>query len=375
MAEEPCLIVKTQLGMEKIAASRIEELGLRARPSPKGFRGLVLVYGCRDPGRDKARIEEEVVEADRVIVVEAVAPADPGEIARKAAELARGRIGEGECFAVRTVRRGRHSFTSIDVNVVAGDAVKKATGACVNLSFPDKIVQVEIIGDKAYLALLPGSFEWKKMRPGKNPVVSLFRRITVVQMPYLGPLDACRNMGVRIGREIQNFEVRELVIAPAGRVDARQLNEFLTGVFEGIESRYRVQEKSYHRRPRRVPVYLQDIHQFVRDRRGEAIIVLEPEGEPVTKVADRLWEIVRSGRRINILVGSREGIPLGIYRYADLVVDIAPGVTLSTEYAAAAALIALATVLHDRLGELGDEEGPSDSGGGEGGEAPTPNRD
>ena len=373
MARDPCIIVKTQLGMERIAASRIEELGLRAEPSPRGFKGLVLVYGCMDPESDKARIEGEVVEADRVIVIEAVSRADPEEIARKASELAREKIAGEECFAVRTVRRGRHPFTSIDVNVIVGDAVKKATGACVNLSFPDKIVQVEIIGDRAYIAILPGSFEWKKMRPGKNPVLRLFRRITVAQMPYLGPLDACRNMGVRIGREIQNFEVRELVVAPAGRVDARQLNEFLSGLFEGIESRYRVQEKSYHRRPRRVPVYVQDIHQFVRDRRGEAIIVLEPEGEPVTRVADKLWEIVRSGRRINLLVGAREGIPLGIYRYADLVVDIAPGLTLSTEYAAAAALIALATVLHDRLGELGEEEGSGSAGGGEGGEAETPN--
>jgi tRNA acetyltransferase TAN1 len=68
-----------------------------------------------------------------------------------------------------------------------------------------------------------------------------------------------------------------------------------------------------------------------------------------------IWEIIKGKGRINILIGSREGIPLGVYRYADLVVDIAPGVTLSTEYAAAAALIALATVLHDRLGGEGEE--------------------
>lgn len=94
----------------------------------------------------------------------------------------------------------------------------------------------------------------------------------------------------------------------------------------------------------------------MRDRRSEPIIVMEPEGEHVSKVADDLWRLVKSGRRINILVGSREGIPLGVYRHADLVIDIAPGVTLSTEYAAASALIALATVLHDRLAQLSDED-------------------
>jgi len=361
--ERPCILVKTQLGMERIAASRIEEAApwLQARPSPKGFKGLVLVYGCKG-GEDRI-IEQRIPEADRIIPIEAVAPADPRAIAEVAAHLASGKISSNECFAVRTVRRGKHEFTSIDVNVIVGDAVKKATGACVNLSFPDKIVAVEILGGDAYISILPGSIEWKKMRPGKHPVTRLFSKISVVQMPYLGPLDACRNMGVRVGREIQNFEVKELVVAPAGIVDARQLAEFLNGVFEGIESRYRIQERSYHRRPRKVPVYLQDLHQLVRDRKREPIIVLEPEGEPVSKVADKLWEIISRARRVNILVGSREGIPLGIYRFADLVVDIAPGVTLSTEYAAAAALIAFATILHDRLGEMEDENTDTPSSG------------
>jgi tRNA acetyltransferase TAN1 len=361
LMEDPCLLVKTALGMERVAATRIEELGFRAVPSPEGFRGLVLVYGCRDPASDAKLIEETVVEADRILIIEASAPSDPAAIAEKAAALAKTRIGSGECFAVRTVRRGRHSFTSIDVNVVVGDAVRRATGACVNLSFPDKVVGVEIIGGKAYITIYPGSAEWKKMRPGKNPLYRLYRRIAVVQMPYLGPLDACRNMGVRVGREVQNFEVRELVIAPAGIVRGRELYEFLGGVFEGIESRYRIQSRSYHRRVERVPVYVQDIHQLVRDRRGEPIIVLEPEGEPVSKVADELWRLIWRGGRVNVLAGSREGIPLGVYRFADLVVDIAPGITLSTEYAVAAALIAFGTVLHERLGDLG--EGGDTSGG------------
>lgn len=366
----PCILVKTGLGMERMVAARIEELGFKAEASPEGFKGLVLVYGCRDPEGDARRIEGEVVEADRVLPLLAEAPARLEEMARVAAELARDRIVGGECFAVRTVRRGRHPFTSMDVNVVVGDAVRRATEACVNLSFPDKVVAVEIIQDKAYITVYPGALEWRKMKPGKNPLYRLYRRIAVVQMPYLGPLDASRNMGVRIGREIQNFEVRELVVAPSGIVRARELYEFLGGLFEGIESRYQIQARSYHRRVERVPVYVQDIHQLVRDRRGEPIIVLEPEGEHISKVADELWRLIKRGGRINVMVGSREGIPLGIYRFADLVIDIAPGITLSTEYAAAAALIAMGTLLHEKLGELGEG---GDTSGGEGGEAQAPN--
>ncbi len=372
--KNPCILIKTALGMERIVASRVLEVApwLEAEASPRGFRGLVLVYNCR--GGEEELVRKGVVEADRVISIMAVAKADPHEIAVKARELAMRIIREGECFAVRTTRRGRHEFTSIDVNVIVGASVKDATGACVNLSYPDKIVLVEIIQDRAFITIVPGSFEWKKMRPGKNPVLGLFKRISIVQMPYLGPLDACRNMGVRIGREVQNFEVRELVVAPAGPVDARQLLEFLLGLFEGIESRYRIQARTYHRKTRKVPVIIQDIHQLVRDRMREPIIVLEPEGEPISRVSEELWNIVKGGRRVNILIGSRQGIPLGIYRFADLVVDIAPGITLSTEYAASSALIALATILHDRLSSLG-EESPGDIGGGEGGEAEAHNRD
>ncbi len=353
MQKEPCILIKTALGMEKIVASRVEELNrdLEALPSPLGFKGLVLVYGCKDPELDAAEIEKEVIEADRVLVIQAHAKAELKDMAKRAAELAKNRISENECFAVRTVRRGRHDFTSIDVNVVVGDAVRKATNACVNLDFPDKVVLVEIIGNEAYISIYPGTIEWKKMRPGKHSVLSLFRKVAVVQMPYLGPLDACKNMGIRVGREVQNFEVKELVVAPVGSVRARELYEFLSGVFEGIESRYNIQARSYHRRVERVQVLVQDLHQLVRDRRGEPIIVFEPEGEHIAKLKDELWEVFRRNKRINLLFGSREGIPLGVYRYANFVIDIAPGLTLSTEYAAAAALIALATVLHEKLGE------------------------
>ncbi len=354
------VLVKTVLGMESVAASYIEELdpGARLRVAPYGLKGLVIVEASKDKSQLAREIEARVPEAEKVLVAEACVKADPQEIARAAAELAPRYIKPENTFAVRTVRRGRHDFTSIDVNVVVGDAVRRATGASVNLRFPDWVVGVEIVHDEAYVVFYPGSKEWRKMRPGKYPLYKLFRRIAVVQMPYLGPLDACRTMGVRIGREVQNFEVGELVIAPIGLVDALQLKTFLDGVFEGIESRYEVQRKSYGREVHKVRVHVQDLYQLVRDRRGEVIIVFEPEGEYVSRVADELYRLLKSGKRVNMLFGSREGIPQGVYRFADLVLDIAPGITLSTEYAAASALIAVASVVHDMLArDEAEEEG------------------
>ncbi len=354
------VLVKTVLGMERVAASHIRDIDPEARiyPSPQGFRGLVLVETSKPKEIVAREIEDKVPEAEKVIVAEACTVADPDKIGEVAAKVASQHISPEETFAVRTVRRGRHGFTSIDVNVVAGDRVRRATGASVNLDEPDKVVLVEIIGDKAFISVVPGSKLWKKMRRGKYPLYKLFSRFSVVQMPYLGPLDACKTMGVRVGREVQNFEVGELVIAPIGLVDALQLKTFLDGVFEGIESRYQVQRKSYGRRVRRVPVRLQDLYQLVRSRYGhEPIIVFEPEGEPVSRLGDELRRLVLGSRRVSLLFGSREGIPEGVYRFADLVVDVAPGITLSTEYAASSALIAIAALLHEHLAEDSDEAG------------------
>ncbi len=368
------ILVKTTLGMENIVAARIKEIDPDAYvvPSPRGFKGLVLVRsGSLAPDELHRLILERVVEADTVVRIMASTRASPEAIAEAAAGLARRYISADETFAVRTTRRGRHGFTSIDVNVVVGDAVRRATGASVNLSYPDKVVLVEIIGGDAYISIVPGSFLRRKKQPGKKELVKLFRRLAVIQMPYLGPRESIMVMGRRIGREVQNFEVAELVVAPIGLVDASGIALFINSVIEGIESRYEIQRRSYSRKPRRVPVYLQDLHQLVRDRMREAIIVFEPEGKYIGDVAEELARLIRRHRRVNLLFGSREGIPPGVYRYADLVLDIVPGITLSTDYAAAAGLIALATVLYNWL----DNNESRDTGSGEGDEASPDNRD
>jgi len=346
------IIVTTPLDMERVAASYISELIKceKVEAKPMGFKGLVLIWNAEDKRAAAKIIEESIPEVERVIVVEEEVEAKLDAIVKAAQELAKGRIGQDETFAVRTNRRGKHEFTSIDVNVAVGDAVRRATGASVNLSFPDKIVQVEIIGKLAAISILPGSVELKKMKPGKHPVYKLFHKVSLVQMPYLGPLDACRTMGVRIGREVQTFEVSELIIAFTGSVDALQLKVFLDGLLEGINSRYEIQRKTYGRRVHRVPVKVADLYQLVRERSNEHIIVFEPEGEPISKLTEQLENIfLKSRKRVNLLVGSRVGIPRGIYRFADLVVDIAPGITISTDYAAASGLIAIATLLHERI--------------------------
>jgi len=346
------IIVKTPLGLEKIAASRIKEIDETASLTvkPNGFEGLVIVERCRDKNELVNRIEQEIPEAEKIIKVERVVEALPEKIAEAAAEISRNRIRAEDTFAVRTVRRGRHDFTSIDVNVKVGSSVVDATGASVNLDYPDKIVQVEIIQDRAGIAIIDGKTEWKKMDLGKKSSLSLFRKISVVQMPYLGSAEGAREIGARIGRAVQAYEVKELVIAPNKPVDAIELATFIKGVEEGIESRYTIQKRSYARRVSKTPVLVQDLYQLVRERREEPIIVFEPEGVNIREAVDKLSEIFRKHSRVNFLLGSREGIPKGVYRIADMVIDLASDITLPTELAAPTALAAVYTALN-MLGE------------------------
>ena len=342
------LIVKTPLGLEEVAASRVLELEPDARLAvkPKGLGGLIIIESCPDRSKLMEKILDEVPEVEKVIPVEAEVEAKMDEIEEAAKRLAIEKLKFDQSFAVRTVRRGSHDFRSVDVNIRVGAAVQEAVGSPVDLDNPDKIIQVEIIFNKAALAILDGSSEWRKMGFGKRPSTKFLERISIVQMPYLGSMEGAKEIGRRIGRAVQAYEVKELVIAPNKPVNAFELASFIDGVWEGIESRFKVQKRSYGRIVKRIEVYVQDLYQLVRERRGEPIIVFEPEGLQLRDAAIKLKEIISRSRRVSFLFGSREGIPKGIYRLADLVIDLAPAITLPTEVAAPAALTAIYTALN-----------------------------
>ena len=340
------IIIKTPLGLEKIAASRAVELvGGRARARPRRFKGLVVLDGLDDPDGAVEVLERSLPEAEYVLRVLGTARADLEEIARLAGELARGRIGADETFAVKTTRRGHHDFTSIEVNVRVGSAVQATTGADVDLDRPDKIVWVEVIGPEAGIAITPGRVVWRKRRPGKPDISGFLKRISFAQMPYLG--EGAKPMGIRIGRAAQAFELGELVITPHEPVDAAQLAEFISGVLEGRESRFRIQERTYPRAVELVPVNIQDLYQLVRDRRQEPLIATDPTGLTIGEAVDELIGLFKRRSRVNILAGAREGLPKGVLRSADVVLDLCPGITFATEHTIPAVIGALATCLEE----------------------------
>lgn len=349
MNKLPTILVKTQLDMEKIVAARIMEIlpNIKAEPKPYGFRGIVVVYS-EDPINDAERIKHNVIEAERVIPALKVVGTDLDEIVDAVKKIIKNNLGNTETFAVRTVRRGKQQYSSVDVNIKVGAVIKEITGADVDLSFPDKIIAIEIVGKYTLISILPGNEEYKKMRPDKKPILKYLHKLALIQIPYLGPIDAAYTMGIRVGRAAQNFELKEIIISPYGLTPANQLNKFIEGVYEGIHTRYETQRKIYSRPVRKVEVFVEDLYQVVRDRFDEPLIVFEPEGDPVIKMKHKIKDIFEKQKRINIFVGSRSGIPIGIYRYSTLILDLAPEITISTDFAASSAVVALITVLEEQ---------------------------
>jgi len=344
--EKACVFATTQRGLEAVAASHIAELGFKAVHAPLGMQGIVVVYCAGDPEEAARIIQQEVPEAERVLPIYAEVSADLDSICAAVKKLA-SKLSRDESFAVRTTRRGSHGFTSLDVNVRAGACIQEVTGNPVNLTYPDKVFWVEIVGERAYISLTPGNMLHRKKYPGKPSASWMLSKTIVVQMPYLGDLQGARKIGVRLGRAAQTFELAGLVVAPYKPVDVAELEAFLDGLLEGKESRLRIQRRAYERKVRPVPLTLYDMYQHIRAARarGHGIIVTSTKGRYIGEVAGDLAELYKDKKKVHVVIGSRESVPAGVYRFADLIIDVAPGLTLSTDTALTAIITAIVDVV------------------------------
>ncbi len=328
-------VVKTLLGMEYITASRLKDLGanvIEIRPS--GFLGLLIVEG------DESQLSIPEVESYVPILVECDANLD--EIA-KATEKIIEQLKDVKTFDVRAKVRGKHNFKSRDVSNLVSE--KLMENYKLDWISPDVTVCVEIIGKKAYIGFIKGVFEHRKYL-GKFDSTKIFSKTVIVQTPYLEK--KAYEFGEAIGRAAQAFEVKELIIAPYGYVDAFELEEFIRGVRVGQKSRLNIQKKAYSREVRETKVLLQDLFQCVRDKRRKknVIIVTDPAGEPVYNIKEELRKKISFCNEIVVLAGSRHGIPKGIFRFADFVVDLSPNITFATEHTIPSILCVLIEILN-----------------------------
>jgi tRNA acetyltransferase TAN1 len=331
--------------MEYVAADHIRErLGnVKLEIRPSGYLGLIIVHS------DEIDKIKDIPEIETIIPIYITCKADLDEIVSKAEEIVK-IAGEFDSFAIRTKRRGKkHDITSTDVNIRLGAKIKELTNAEVSLDFPDKAIYVEIIGDKAYIGVIDGKEERKKYTPEKVDIRKLLSKISIVQMPYLDDITAAKEMGEKIGRAAQAFEVKELIIAPFGYVNAYELEAFIRGVRRGQWTRLEIQKKAYAREVREVPVYVQDLYQTARDKRRKSfvLIVTDPTGKQISDVKDQLKKDLKYADEVVVFIGSRQGIPKGVFRLADYVIDLAPYITFATEHAIPASIIALIGVYEE----------------------------
>ncbi|MDI9624776.1 MAG: SPOUT family RNA methylase [Methanothermobacter sp.] len=333
-------IIKTQKGLEGTAAAYIKEKLENADTwiTPEGYSGLIILKTSDEKAREKLK---SIPEIERTITVHYKTKSKIEKILEKAEKIAE-HIKDGETFAVKTKRRGKHDFTSPQVNKKLGEKILQLANATVDLNFPEKIIQVEIIGENTYISIIKGE-KWKKYTPEKENARKLFHKTTIIQMPYWGKPQIVKKFGEKIGRAAQAYEIKELIIAPKEKMDAQQIAEFIKGIKKGQKSRYMIQKEAYPWPTKEVPISLWDLYQAIRDkkRKKRTIIITDPKGKTINTIKENLKEDLRKSKEIIILIGSREGIPRGLFKFADHIIDLTPYITFATEHAIPATLTTL----------------------------------
>lgn len=338
-------IVTTLRGLESLVADRLrEKLGAEVELFER-YAGLLRVT----VDADQQSVLDTAYEIDRTVPILAECAAELEAILPNALKVAREILKPNESFAVRCERRGEHPFTSQQVNEQVGAAIKSELGNPVNLDHPDKVIRVEIIDGWCGIGY---DFVRYHKYLGKWDARELLHKVCVIQMPYTG--EGARRMGVDIGRAAQAFEVRQYIVAPAQPVPLDEVLPFLQGLNEGIQSRYSVQKRAYPFPVRQTEVLIYELFQAVRLKRGQpetVIIHTDPLGKPFAQIQDELMEAVKLAKEVVVLAGAREGLPVGLMRACDFVVDLMPKVTFATEHVIPVTLAALANSWRERKGE------------------------
>jgi tRNA acetyltransferase TAN1 len=153
-------------------------------------------------------------------------------------------------------------------------------------------------------------------------------------------------MGHRIGRSAQAFGIRELVLAIQEKTEARDLMRLIEGVYKGRQTRYSKMENITLGKATKIPVHVADLYQTVRERADEPIIISSAMGDPLNAHADKIKTLYQE-KRVNVFIGAREGVPKGLNRFADLVVNLCPGLTYATEHGIPAVMVGLVSCFHE----------------------------
>ena len=333
-------LLKSDLAIDQTVATHVRDLGFACTSDFGAIQGIVLVEDA--PPEALAQLEG-IPEIQSILPVDAECAADLDAMVATGAEVARGKFDGAQSFAVRATRRGAQAYSSVDVEVALGAAINEELGCDVDLTYPDQTMYVEIIQRRALLCGIKGQLEQRKSLAGDTGR-RVAGRTAVVQLPYLYHSDISTSMGHRIGRAAQAFGIKELIIGLEEMVGATDLMRFIEGLTKGRKTRFDKAKTIEEGKVRRVPIHVTDLYQLVRQRAQEPIVITSALGRPLDQCAPTVRQLYKN-KRVNVFIGSRQGIPKGVGRYADAVVNLFPGQTYATENGIPAALVGLAACL------------------------------
>lgn len=159
MLQDFSLLATTFRRFERKACAELEYLlgqvgDLETHVARTGISGVIVAKTGQDPFDVVKKLREILVERPyefryllRVIPIEKVTQTNIDEIARVTRDLA-SRIGESETFRVTVEKR----FTTVSGNAII-EAVASGIKRKANLSNPDRIVLIEIVGGFAGISL------------------------------------------------------------------------------------------------------------------------------------------------------------------------------------------------------------------------------
>lgn len=123
------------------------------------YKGLFLIEADEKAAQKIKAYETTAVH--KVIPLDSVVSADLSRIAEQVLTLARTKLNPGESFAVRCNRRG-FPTPSMEIEREIGAKIVETFENPVDLTNPDKVVLIEIIGKKTGIAILKESDIVKK---------------------------------------------------------------------------------------------------------------------------------------------------------------------------------------------------------------------
>ncbi len=215
-------------GFEKDAISELRDsLGDALVRCRSIFKGIVLISTSIDV-RKAAKIVEghKTSYVAKVVPVDRVVKADLERIVDSVLEI--GGIEEKDAFAVRCTRRGRHPFSSRDVERAVGNAIR---GGHVDLENPNVTINVEILFNKAYVSVLKAGEmvskrvgverKWEK---GKRPINR--SELKMVEILELLPEIASCNVALDLGAAPGGWtKILSKYVRKVYSVDPAQLDE------------------------------------------------------------------------------------------------------------------------------------------------------